>query len=605
MTNLLNQPDKTIAPGGRVSVGTPDATPPDLDTLPQIHTGTPSEISAHIPPGSVSSNGSVVPQDTRENAIYRAKMLEGVEGSDLLKSELLTLCSRDIVWTFNAFFMTFDPRRNVSSIPFALWPYQAEFIRNLEERYQHKRDLLVEKSRDMGVTWLVLCWLFWHWRFEPGFQAIIGSRLEPLIDKKGDMATHFERLRWIAKHLPDWWMPEGFDLEKHSPFMQLINPQGGAAIVGQSVTDNFSRQGRYNVAVVDEFAFCDCAENAWRAMADSAPIRLIVSSADGLGNKFAALRRSGTIEVDSLHWSLHPLKAKDMSCQTHSSRITNGSHSFPKCKLTSPWYEGERLRRSPREVSSELDIDYLASGNPYFQLDALEKQQAVKPAFKGVFVELDHKVEFRPHPHGTWDIWELPDPRFSYSIGADPAEGVGGDKSAAVIRSTKDRNMVASLVGQIPPDELAVELERAGRFYHMARILCEREGPGYAVNLDLIKRYGNIYFEQVFDKTNPKTQNTKRFGWSTNPRTRPIMLTNMSEEIRTVACQLKDIRLIEECRTFVWHEAKKKAMADSGYNDDYIFAWAIAGMGLVNIPRFRKPKRRLVPKMRRSATSLV
>ena len=208
------------------------------------------------------------PEIPRENAIYRDRMLIACGKDRELATEVLALCSKNISWCFNTFFWTFDPRRASPAVPFVLWGYQRELLQRLEESYKSQKDILIEKSRDMGATWVILAWLFYHWRFDKGFQALIGSRLETLIDKHGDMATHFDRLRWMTQHLPKWWLPAGFDLSKHAPYMQMVNNENGCAILGQSVTDGFSRQGRYGVVWVDEFAFCESADNAWRAMAD-------------------------------------------------------------------------------------------------------------------------------------------------------------------------------------------------------------------------------------------------------------------------------------------------------------------------------------------------
>lgn len=534
--------------------------------------------STESPPVSLKDSLRSPPTSVRENAIYRDQLLTACANDPQLAADVTALCAKDILWCFNSFFWTFDPRRASGSRPFILWPYQAEFVQTMERHYRERKDILIEKSRDMGATWLVLCWLFHHWRFEPGFQALIGSRLEELIDKRGDMASHFERLRWEAKLMPAWWMPQGFDLSKHSPYMQLANTENGCAILGQAVTPGFSRQGRYNCAVGDEFAFCESAEEAWRAMGDSTPVRVVMSSVKGLGNKFATLRRSGTVQVLSLHWSLHPEKSKGIYCQEHGNPAL-ASCQWPVCKLSSPWYDSERSRRAadPTSIAEELDIDYLSSGNPYFPLADLEKQVPKPPRWKGYFVEVDHKIEFRLDPSGTWWMWDPYDPSTTYALGADPSEGIGQDRSVAVIRDSRERALRCSLACQLRPDEFAFEIEKAARYYGQAKVLCEREGPGYAVNLDLSRAYGNLWYETKVDEVG--NVQGKRFGWSTNLKTRPVILSQVAEEIRDHSAKMLDIRLIEECRTFIVDE-NGKPRADDGFHDDYVMAWAICGFGL-------------------------
>ena len=915
------------------------------------------------------------PREFEANVRFRAQMLNSWKAHPAIIPNLLTLSAQSLLWTFDSLFYTKDPRRTPADRPFVLYPYERELVQELDRRLAAGRDLLIEKSRDLGVTWTVLCWLLWHWRFDASFHAIVGSRLEDLIDEKGNLDTHFERLRWLCRHLPTWWLPDKFDLDTHMqlvpfserahiPYMRLMRPDSDNTIVGSAVTEDFSRQGRYNClgigtlvcterglqpieqltdervihrsgsaeqpaatlrrppellyrvvtelgyalvatadhpvwtdggvfrpvrdlrvgdrvgfsrvpwsvvdrvswppvarrkmtynarldamcpsevsedvatilgylvsegavstrslmqftqrdptitegyvatferafgvrppmrqqhdwrdplrtwcvadislspirewlaqvglarvkaaeksvpwsilqspepvvraflsalfegdgsayvsepdhqasvsysskserlvrhlqvllwhvyglvasvrydshlgrsiwslklssihaqifhrrigfvsdrkqaiglrtqgmtfrpsratedsmllkirdilpegsapsydvsfdgadhsflaggilnhncAFLDELAACEHAEGAWTATADSAPMRLAVSTPKGLGNKFAQLRRSGTIAVVTVHWSRHPEKAKGLYCESHGTSAL-GSCAWPGCRLRSPWYDAECSRREAIEVAQELDIDYLGGGNPYFDLTALERQVPEDPLTYGYLVEVDLGVEFRAHADGIWHIWELPPPKLLHTpypvvlsvIGADVAEGLGADYSVAVVRDAKDRGLKAALRTHLDTDEFAHELIKVGRFYHNARILCERNGPGFAVNADLVKAYGNVYYEQAVDKIGAPV--TKRFGWNTTARTKELMLTQLREEIRSGAVALRDKRLIEECKTFVTDE-DGKVHADTGYHDDFIVAMAIAGVGIQLMGAQRQPRR--------------
>ena len=540
-------------------------------------------------------NLQLPPTTERENLLFRAALLEECHASQEACQEALTLCARDIFWCMEAMFWAYEPRHSPSNRPLILWPHQRDLLVQLEQHFQEKKDVLIEKSRDLGITWLTLLWLLWHWRFDAGFQAIVGSRLEDLIDRHGELDTHFERLRWEMRLLPPWWMPQGFDMNKHAPYMRIVNPETDNAIVGEAVTDNFSRGGRYNIAFMDELAACEQAEGAWTATADSAPMRVAVSTPQGLGNKFAQLRRSGTIDVMTMHWSLHPEKSRGLYCESHGKPAPI-SCAWPGCTLRSPWYDAECSRRERLEIAQELDIDYLGGGNPYFDLQALERQAVEEPLTYGFLVEVDLGVEFRAHAEGIWSIWELPPPKLLNTpypivfsvVGADVAEGIGADYSVAVVRDAKDRGLKAALRTHMDTDEFAHELIKVGRFYHNARILCERNGPGFAVNADLVKAYGNVYYEQAVDKIGQPQ--TKRFGWNTNARTKELMLTQLREEIRSGAVALRDKRLIEECKTFVTDE-DGKVHADTGYHDDFIMAMAICGAGIQLMGAQRQPRR--------------
>jgi len=274
-----------------------------------------------------------------------------------------------VLFFINQFCWTYDPRpeANPNHLPFITWDYQDEYIMRLEANYQANRDLLTEKSRDMGVSWMVLTWIVWHWLFDDAFNALIGSRKEWLVDNF-EMDSLFGKVAYILDWLPPWILPEGFSIDEHRHKLRIVNPENGNTIQGESANTQFSRQGRYSVIMLDEFAFWEWASSVWTATADSAPVRFPVSTPKGRNNKFAELRfhEDGAIDIASLHWRLHPLKDE-------------------------AWYEDQKARRSTRARAQELDMDYEASGNErvfsILRTNKMLRSKVIVPAF-----ELPHEV---------------------------------------------------------------------------------------------------------------------------------------------------------------------------------------------------------------------
>lgn len=224
-------------------------------------------------------------------ASIRADLLDAFDDAP---DTFLTQAARSpVLWT-NAFVMTLDPRQAQSVLPFVLWPYQVELMRTLTECIAAGEDVLIEKSRDMGATWVILATLVWHWLYLPDFTAIIGSRKEDEVDKRGDLSTHFERMRFLLRKLPDEYKARQlgwYDEKQHGTFMMLRNPATGSQITGESTNSSFSRQGRYTCAFLDEFAVIDpnLQEEIWTATGDSTPCRIVCSTPFGAANKFARL----------------------------------------------------------------------------------------------------------------------------------------------------------------------------------------------------------------------------------------------------------------------------------------------------------------------------
>ena len=199
----------------------------------------------------------------------------------------------------------------------------------------------------MGATWVTLGWLVHHWLFDDAFQALIGSRKEDLVDN-GEMDSLFGRIAYIVGRLPAWMLPTGYNHDKHRKYMTLINPASGNAMVGESANQNFARQGRYSVIMLDEFAFWEWARAVWTGTAD-AGMRVPLSTPNG-GNFFKELRFSGRIAVYTLHWRTHPHKGD-------------------------AWYKIEQGRRTPEDIAQELDISYDKSvqGRVYTEWDLVPK----------------------------------------------------------------------------------------------------------------------------------------------------------------------------------------------------------------------------------------
>lgn len=280
----------------------------------------------------MEGNNLSYPKDVRENLLYRANIISKCETDIQLRSVVLKACEVNILYFFNVLLWTYDPRPAMNHLPFITYPFQDEYILNLQKTYRDKEDCLTEKSRDMGVSWMMLGFLLYEWRFGAGFSALLGSYIEDLVDNWA-LDSHFGRLEYLIDRLPKWFLPEGFELKKHRTKMKIENPATGNMLMGYAPTERFSRAGRYSIIFADELAFWEHARSAWKAMGDATKCRFTASTVNGKGNQFADLALKSNIKKFTLHWKLHPKKDE-------------------------AWYENEKKRRSEEEVAQELDINY-------------------------------------------------------------------------------------------------------------------------------------------------------------------------------------------------------------------------------------------------------
>ncbi len=511
-----------------------------------------------------------IPKDYAGNMRYRVQIFNEASVNEEYRAAIRLRCKQNANFFFNTFLYTYDPRVAPYSLPFITYQYEDELIDWTLERINSGRDGLIDKTRDMGVTWTILGTFYHQWLFTDGFLAHMGSKTEDDVDRSGDMKSLFEKLRFLIKTTPEWLLPH-----YETKFMRLVNNTTGNSITGESANAYFARSGRYKVCYYDEFAAVEYANEIWTAMGDSAPSRIVSSTPLGTGNKFWNLRFNelASKDVKSLHWTLHPKKAAGLYTKEGES------------KKRSPWYDAECTRRSPQEIAQELDIDYLASGNPYFDLNAVTKQEEWVEADPGetaglgkyeigILARVDGKVVFRPSRNGNVMIFEHPGPLTQATVGCDPAEGLEhGDRTAIAVRCKKTGNLLAAAYGKITPDDAGEIAKMLSLYYNGALSAAEMGGYGLTINQYLWNEGCNVFRD--VDTRQGGEKEGKKLGFNTKKH-RSEMLKLMEEEIREEAVELRAKALKSECLNFINKDGK--AQASQGSCDDFIFAFAMAGM---------------------------
>ena len=547
-------------------------------------------------------NAISYPKDPAENLRWRTKILRKARVNLEFREVLKRLFYEDVLFAFNAFFYTLDVRRRpYHHQPFCTYDYQDKVILDLVEAInadpEIRNDRCLEKSRDMGVTWLVLGTMFWFWcQPSGGADFLLGSRIEDYVDKKGDPRTHFAKLRYLLNRLPKWLRPKGFNPRSHDTFMKLVNPVTESSFTGESNNPNFSTQGRYLAIFYDELAKWEGAdESAWTAGGDASPRRIAVSTPFGAGGQFYRLVTDGRTKKTTLHWSLHPGKARGLSClwpaPNEHERDDRGDTWLPEEQLTSPWYEAQCKSRSPSEIAQELDIDYLGAGRPVFEGKAWEM-------LKGWHKRVDEPIEFlAPHLH-NWSTEAIDSPSdwegyivvyekckrvHSYCLGVDVAEGVeGGDYAFIVVLDRSTKNVSAIYWSRLDEIQLASIVLVVSRLYTNDEDtpmepwvgIEAAPGPGLAT-FDKAFELGvsNLFMAPRYDVTNGSVSFKK--GWRTDKSSRPELVAGVREYLLDKAGKLNSQRLVGELMTFVYNKLGKP-IAKGGCRDDGVMAFGIA-----------------------------
>lgn len=241
---------------------------------------------------------------------------------------------------------TVDPRnieRGLPAVmPFILFDAQIELIDTIVDQWRgggralgfKNNNLLIEKSRDMGVTWCfmslacVLCLLY------DDMAIGTGSRKAELVDDLGNMDAILPKGRMFMENLPREFRG-GWDIRKHSKEFQITFPETRSVIDGEA-GDEIGRGGRKSIYGVDEAAHLQHPENIDASLGNNTNCRVEFSSVKGMSNPFARRAHDGSVRKLILDWRQDPRKDQ-------------------------AWYDDFLATWGPTLTAQEVDRNYSAS----------------------------------------------------------------------------------------------------------------------------------------------------------------------------------------------------------------------------------------------------
>lgn len=235
---------------------------------------------------------------------------------------------------------------------------------------------------------------------------------------------------------------------------------------------------------------------------------------------------------------------------------------------------GGDVEQFHQEYPCTPDEAFIASGRPRFAVSTLKQYR--RNCTEGDIGRLEYsggKVVFTPDENGDVEIWKYPKENEYYAIGADVAEGlITGDYSVCYV-GDNEFDICMRYRTHIDPDLFGKELVKIAKYYNEAYIGCENNNHGLTTLKSIQQEdYWNIFFTKTYDKIADTI--SQKVGWSTNNRTKPLMINKMAEYIRNKWIGIKDKILIQECFTYVIDD-KGSTNAQEGCHDDTVMACAI------------------------------
>lgn len=291
----------------------------------------------------------------------RAENLRSMASDPLLRARMiLDVYAIDFERFCEDFLFLIIPEFGDAIKPFFLFEYQKKIIRKIQEseRFGGDVELLVDKPRGMGVTWLIVAYFYWRWLFTPNWTAFVLSRTEVEVDDGTSAPSNsiFAKVRWLMARTPPWILPEGFAIKgkkgtSHDSTLRIINPVMGSALMGSSTNSNAGRSRRYSIILIDECFAIERFTEVHRSLQSVARIQVYVSTtkASREAKKFKDMCEEAGNYI-SLDWRDHPWKDQE-------------------------WYE-EQLKKAEfdPEVMKEVDKGYAVSEKMQYYPQVKEAQ---------------------------------------------------------------------------------------------------------------------------------------------------------------------------------------------------------------------------------------
>jgi len=251
----------------------------------------------------------------------------------------------------NTYCKTLNPDLDPPEVPFTLYDYQQDFIKVLFDALGRKM-VHVDKSRQMGLSWVSQAFKLYCLLFVPGFSSLTLSHKLKQVDDGGENSTIkslFGRIKFMKERLPEWMQKKAGVLFTHARITaEPINP--GAFISGEAASSDAARSGAYLFGDWDEMAFTPFARTIRAGWSRSVRGGVYLSTPHGKHNEFARLKRLQAEKLDhvSIHWRKHPVYGA-------------GAYQDDNGRWRSPWYDRETASMTDDEIASELDISYEGS----------------------------------------------------------------------------------------------------------------------------------------------------------------------------------------------------------------------------------------------------
>ncbi len=475
-----------------------------------------------------------IPREEEANRSWRVKLVKGVAPSPAKQRAEIKKCREDLLYYVNAYVWQYNPDNiGAETGPFATYPFQDKIFETIRHCILNKRDVVIQKSRKMGLSWISLILMDHFYLFDEWKQFAMMSRSAKAVDSPSPNSL-FWKIDFMHNHLPPWLSPK----QDRNKFV-YNNKKTHCGMSGEASTGQAFVGGRAIALFIDEAAQIEEMWDVWHRTSDMAGCRIVNSTHTSNTNCFAELCRKSSYALENIycHWKEHPVYCKGLyqfDQEKNRLIILDKTYSFPPSfkhntdgRLRSPWYDKEFERKgSVRAAAMDLDIDPQGAMSQFVDASVIRRLQelAQEPWWEGT-IRLDkdtaEPLGFDPGGRKSLRLWchlqgDGKPKKGRYTIGCDISSGKGATASCISIFDVRTGTKVGEWSDAwTEPTEFAKVAMALGRAFTSesgldAGLIWELSGPGGAFRQQIKETgYGHVYYR-------PKESNNT-FGVSSEP----------------------------------------------------------------------------------------
>jgi hypothetical protein len=438
-----------------------------------------------------------------------------------------------------------------SLLPFNTWPNQDPAMAALAHYAGRKRDIVGDKSRAQGASWIVVALFVWIMLFRR--RKVLGfmSKDESTADDPNDPSSLGWKIDFAIKNLPTWMRPPGLEVggaNRNSTHHTWKNVLMDTTIKGYAANKTSGTGGRFTTFFLDEAAIFGSNRDlaALSNLQMTCNNRIVISTPYGTDTEFSRLVKTPSVWLQIiLDWEDNPSQNQGKYTSREGKLvIIDEKYEFPADYkfilddiVRSPWfdYECARMNHNMTEINRELRRDHGGSKSRPFPEEILAplRKFVLPPRHRGhlSFEKSDPSdlgsIEFVAGQQGPLSLWcELDEeglpPPMAIVVNADIGAGTGGAASNSAIQIF---NGIGEQVG-----EFACNKTSPARLAKIAVALCwwfgrgqptpflnwEKTGPLGTQFAREVERLSYPYIYYMKDPESKGAKRSKKPGWHTS-----------------------------------------------------------------------------------------